>query len=277
MNTILQLISSPLRAPLVMPVLMMLLLWLCWWRAGSAYVLLDWLWRRFRIRAAPQNHQFERFVQENAALVRLRFVYGIEADSFEAMQRLLAWANDHAVSAGDVKRCRKWIVIHERVSLRSPSKLYVVLFCGLAMVSSSLLYASIGLGMSSLRYALLETKESHIWFQTDGVIMKRIGGGAISGPECESDIPDFAKKMGFTPREATVTCAALGGKEFRRFATYARHEQALASLLAGALVLYVAWRSLAECAGALTAIKLRSRLKGVEGRASALHLAEPGA
>lgn len=53
MESTVHLIASPLRAPFVMPVLMMLLLLLCWWRAGSAYVLLDWLWRRFRIRAVP--------------------------------------------------------------------------------------------------------------------------------------------------------------------------------------------------------------------------------
>lgn len=216
-------------------------------------------------------------MRENAALVWLRFVYGIEVDSFAAMQRLLAWANDHAVSARDVKRCRKWIIIQEQVSLRLPSKLNAFLLCGLLMVSALLLYASIGLGMSSLRYALLETKASHIWFQTDGVIVRRIGGEAVTAAECKNDLPDFAKRMGFKPREATVTCDALGGTEFRRFATYTRHEQELASLVAGVLLLSFAWSCCTECAGAVTVMKLYSRLKEGDGSASALPPAAPGA
>lgn len=269
MESTVQLIESPLRAPFVVPALILLLIFLCWWRAGSAYVLLEWLWRRFRIRATVQDPRLKRFIHENAQIVRLRFVYGIKVDSFTAMQRLLGWANDHSVSAADVKRCRKWTVIQEGVSVTPPSKPYAVGLFGAVVVAGLLLYASIGFGMISTRYALLKTKESGVLFLTDGVVVRRVGDEPVAAADCKKDISGFAKAMGFEQREAIVTCNALGGTELRSFTALVRHEQELASLLVGILFLFLSWYSYSEWSAAVTAMKLSARLMEGKGLTSA--------
>ena len=156
---------------------------------------------------------------------------------------------------------------------RSPSKPYAAGLFGAILVAGLLLYASIGLGMMSTRYALLKTRESGILFLTDGVIIRRIGGEPVAGADCKKDIPGFAKEMGFEQREALVTCNALGGTEWRSFTALVIHEQELACLLGGILFLCLAWYFRSECTAAVTAMELSARLMESKGPASA----QPGA
>jgi Family of unknown function (DUF6216) len=260
MDSALQFVQSPLWAPVVLPALILIVIFVCWLRAGSAYMLLDWLWRLFRVRAAVRDENLKTFIQQNSELVRLRFIYGITLDSFAEMQRLLAWANRHSVSAIELKQCRNWITLGPDVAVATPSRRRVATLLAGCVLVTLLLYVPISGGVISMRYAVLRTTVTKRLFLTDGVILRPIGGAPVSSDDCTRDIPDLVKTMRFTRQEATVTCQALGGAEFRGFTSAVRYEQELVCLLVSALLLYIAWCLRAGFLAAAVALKVSRRL-----------------
>lgn len=183
-----------------------------WWRAGSIFTMLE---RVFRVAAGKSDitdPELKRFMCETRDLEKFRFIYKVKAETISEVHRLLTWMNTHKVGITDVRRAGRWIDLKSERIVSGPKKTYLL---GNTIIAAVCYVAMFGLVVgASNKHALLQMKESKIWFLSDAKTVRPIfGGPKVDAVQCSAAPAEVQRAFRFTSDEAAAACAALASPE----------------------------------------------------------------
>jgi len=231
MDTLYSFLRSPLLS-LSGPLVISLVAIIFWFRAGSTHALLERVWRLIAGKADISDKILSEFVQDTRELERFRFMYGLKVETKDELHKLISWLKINSIGIGIAQRAKNWIDIKSDVVITKPNKSYfavrliIVILC--AIVAAFLATA----GSSSS--ALLQMKESKIWFLTDGKIVNQyFGGWSFDKDNCISSKESIAKTSQFSEEEISMLCKALNNGDLKSFVSKTVEQQRLLSLFFG--------------------------------------------
>lgn len=210
---------SILRSPILTmagPICVAIFIIFFWLRAGSIYSVLERVWRLSAGKEKIVDAKLNEFIQENYDLEKFRFLYGIRIDTKPELYRFFEWVKVNSIGVGLAKRANKWINIKSSEIITAPKRKDCYWVAGLMLVASLLLMAC--LQLASYKYAILQLKESKVWFVSDAKFAKDIfGDWVIEKAQCSAELKSLSEQTGANSSELGVICESLGNEDFEHF------------------------------------------------------------
>lgn len=196
-------IDGILKISLVLLAVGMLALF--WWRAGTTQSIMERVWRIIAGNSPVKDPRLSTFIDEARELERFRFIFGIKVGNLAEAHRLLDWREQHGIPISELQSIRNWIDTRLPNFITEPRPLLVVrLFASMVLCLAAIVAIAILINGS---WAYLKTKQSQVWFVSDGVSIERpFGIGRVEPLECKTPL---SAPAGFTVAERDILCSAL--------------------------------------------------------------------
>lgn len=261
MDALSGLLTNPPFITFLLPPFAVLALFI--WRSGSIYALLERAWRLTAGSEEVADPILRDFIQKNRSVEKFRFMYGFKVDSIRDAHRLVAWLEAHSIDTGLALKARRWIDPKiDVVSLRQPSKGYVRLHMGIALLC--VLLGELATLPPAAGFALAKMKASGTWFIADEKSVRGwVGQWALDRKHCEA-ASSVAMLSGFSEDETLKVCAALESEAFAEFARETAKRQRKWWRSASALLFIAAFLSVRSLDSAGAAQDIRKRLSAAK-------------
>lgn len=261
MESINQLVQSPIFAKTAPLLAVLLMVAFFWWRAGSIHSVLDRFWLLIVGRTEIKDPTLQSFFQKSIELEKFRFVYKLNVKSAEDVKKLDYWMEQHNVGLSQVQEIRKWIRIDQADVIMAPPRIEIV-WRGITIFLCMIFFYSIS-SLNLGQYAYLQMRESGVWFKTDLVsISAPFGGWKFSLSTCRSSRDEIMKRAGLLREETKSVCDGIEDGSLKRIATESLETQKWIASIFSALLLVGMIFNLSSLKSAAAARELMCQIKG---------------
>lgn len=215
MESINSFLSSPIP-PIVKLIFVGIIVGLFWRRSKSINSLLDRVWRLVVGQGDITDERLSKFIHDNHALEKFRFIYGINVETKQDLHRFLNWVDKNSIGVEIIQQAKRWIDTKSPNLVITPPVKYKKIRGAWILITSILLILC--LQMMTSKNTLFRMNESGTWFfaNTHYVSGVKILGDTWkieSGSDCQKEIKNIPH-IGFNESEMDALCGAFGDQEF---------------------------------------------------------------
>lgn len=243
-------------------VLAIAMIWMTLRRTKSDHLVMMRLWRLFHGAKICAIAEIQTALDAQTAVMQFRFITGLRVRTDKKIASLVLWAQQNDEDLGDVAACGPYFDL-EAPGLKSeselPTKPFMVLLmlAIIALVSGCVFFA----GGAIVDRAVLQMKETSIWFTLDAASAKPLWGGkGFLLKECTQSTSTLAAASGFSKNDVEVICKASANNQVADFVESTVHSQRIVFSLFFTCLAYMLMNIFRRVSWVSAAHEMRKRL-----------------